>query len=144
MFIFGISLTIASLIAIFLSRHAWAEDPLQRPLNPAFLQGVSALSILTFLIGIFITVGKFGLFFLFINFAIATYGIIDWSKKRNANGIRGIATPGGWVWVWHFLGVIAIFLLGKSPYHLLWWLPAGFIFCSVLGRILYRCGVLKL
>jgi hypothetical protein len=71
----------------------------------------------------------------------AAYKIYVWSNMWNVNGAWGLTTPAGYVWIVQALGVGLVPLLGWSPWHLLWWIPASFVFSIVSGRILVLLGV---
>ena len=70
--------------------------------------------------------------------------IIYCSRLYNVNGVWGLATPGGWVWIWQLIGVALVPLTGLSPWHLLWWFPLGVVACIVLYRILRSLGIAHL
>lgn len=75
---------------------------------------------------------------------VSAYSTWDWAHRRNAHGVWGMATPAGWVWPYNVLMAFALLLLGKSPWHLLWLLPVGWVALVVIGRILYQAGLIRL
>lgn len=79
-----------------------------------------------------------------LNLIVSVYGIYHWSQRWNPRGVWGLATPAGWVWIWQLAGVGLVAFLGWSAWHLVWWFPAGWIVCVVIGRLLYLTGVLDL
>jgi hypothetical protein len=79
-----------------------------------------------------------------LNAVVAAYAVFHWSRLRNANGVWGLMTPAGWIWVWQAAGVGLVPLSGWSPWHLFWWFPLGYIVCVALGKALYASGILRL
>jgi len=86
----------------------------------------------------------FGMVFWAANLLLALYGIWREVTVRNRNGIRRIATPAGWVWLWYLAGVILVLILGVSPFHLIWWFPLGIVLCGFVGWKLFRSGAVRL
>ncbi len=58
----------------------------------------------------------------------------------NPNGTLALLTPIGWIAAWQLLGLGLVPFLGVSPWHLLWWIPAGWIVCALIGRVLVLMG----
>lgn len=85
-----------------------------------------------------------GSIFLALNAVVSVLGVFHWSRLWNRSGVWGMSTPAGWIWVWQGLGVGLVLYLEASPWHLLWWFPAGFVICLAVGRILYRAGIIHL
>lgn len=76
--------------------------------------------------------------------AVSVYSTWDWAHRRNPNGVWGMATPGGWVWAYNLLAAFILLFLGKSPWHILWLVPVGWIALTIIGRILYQVGLIRL
>ena len=81
--------------------------------------------------------------FWILNSVVALYGIYGNSFQIvTRNGTRGIMTPSGWIWIWQGIGAMLVFLLGRSPWHLLWWFPVGYLVSFAVGKALYNAGLI--
>jgi hypothetical protein len=87
---------------------------------------------------------KLGWAFWVLNGVVSVAAIFYCLGLRNANGVSGLMSPGGWIWIWQAAGVGLVPLSGRSPWHLLWWFPLGCIVCAALGKALYASGILRL
>jgi hypothetical protein len=81
-----------------------------------------------------------GWLFWSLNAVVTLASILQMARSWTGGGKWGLATPGGWIWVWHALGVGLVPFIGWSPWHLLWWFPVGFVVCTTLARVLYKLG----
>lgn len=71
-------------------------------------------------------------------------GTLSAFRLRNPNGVRQIATPGGWFWVWTFLAPFVVFGSGNEGLlPLVVGLAVGWLACIALGRALVLAGILK-
>lgn len=81
--------------------------------------------------------------FWLLNALVSVSMIYQSSKSYNVNGVRELATPAAWIWIWQAIGVGLVLFLELSPWYLLVWFPFGIIVCAIMGRILYLAGVIR-
>jgi len=62
---------------------------------------------------------------------------------QTANGTLLLMTPQGWIAGWEVLGFALVLLLSVSPWHLLWWIPVGYILTMIVARLLVLAGFRK-
>ncbi len=70
---------------------------------------------------------------------IYSFAWIRWTKNSPQLNLRGKISMGS-VGVWQLIGVALVIWLNLSAWHLLWWLPLGYLLNIAAVRIMYRLG----